>query len=47
MSLQESWLVLIPAVVTIVIAILSRRPIESLLSGRGGCGVCVSRRMRA
>lgn len=33
MSLQESWLVLIPAVVTIVIAILSRRPIESLLSG--------------
>ena len=33
MSLQESWLVLIPAAVTIVIAILSRRPIESLLSG--------------
>ncbi|MDG0970363.1 MAG: Na+/H+ antiporter NhaC family protein [Porticoccaceae bacterium] len=33
MAIEPSWLVLLPAAVTIIVAILSRRPIESLLSG--------------
>ncbi len=33
MSLDTSWLVLLPSVVTVVTAMLSRRPIESLLAG--------------
>lgn len=33
MATEASWLVLIPALVTVITAILSRRPIESLLAG--------------
>jgi tetracycline resistance efflux pump len=33
LAIEPSWLVLLPAAVTIIVAILSRRPIESLLSG--------------
>ena len=33
MSSDTSWLVLLPYMVTVVIAMLSRRPIESLLAG--------------
>ena len=33
MSLDTSWLVLLPSVVTVVTAMLSRRPIESILAG--------------
>lgn len=33
MSSDTSWLVLLPSMVTVVTAMLSRRPIESLLAG--------------
>ena len=33
MATEASWLVLVPAIVTVITAILSRRPIESLLAG--------------
>lgn len=33
MATEASWLVLLPAIVTVITAILSRRPIESLLAG--------------
>ncbi|MGB1342073.1 MAG: sodium:proton antiporter, partial [Pseudomonadales bacterium] len=33
MDIQDSWLVLLPAIITVCVAVVSRRPIESLLAG--------------
>ncbi|MDA0826192.1 MAG: sodium:proton antiporter [Proteobacteria bacterium] len=33
MDIQNTWLVLLPAVITVCVAVVSRRPIESLLAG--------------
>ena len=33
MDIQDTWLVLLPAVITVCVAVVSRRPIESLLAG--------------
>ena len=33
MAIQDTWLVLLPAVITVCVAVVSRRPIESLLAG--------------
>ena len=33
MELQDSWLVLLPAIITVCVAVTSRRPIEALLAG--------------
>jgi tetracycline resistance efflux pump len=33
LDIQDTWLVLLPAVITVCVAVVSRRPIESLLAG--------------
>ena len=33
MDIQDTWLVLLPAAITVCVAVVSRRPIESLLAG--------------
>jgi len=33
LAIQDTWLVLLPAVITVCVAVVSRRPIESLLAG--------------